>query len=431
MLARAVIIVVAPIVLLQAVLAYLIVERHFDGVTRQMTDIVAAELRYLAEFADAARTEPEARSEMARAARTLGFSIRLKQDQTLPEAADPIFYDVIARAVEEAFRKGLQRPVFVALDRQSKRVELQTKTRHGVLHAVIPHRRVIASNPHLLLTWMAAAAFGFATIALLYLRNQIRPIQALARAADAFGKGRHIPLDVSGAQEVRMAAHAFLDARDRIDKFMEQRTRMLSGVSHDLRTPLTRMRLSTEMMDDEEEARAFRADIDEMAHIIDEFLDYARGDSGEAFEEVDFPRFVDEIAREARRAYGELSLLQQIETPDAQGLKVRRRAVKRAVHNVLENAFKHGETVRLSLSVKRSFIEVIVEDDGPGIAEKDHAQVLKPFSQLDQSRNRDKGGGVGLGLALVLDTVRGHGGDLTLNQSEALGGLAITIRLPR
>ncbi len=428
---RTVLIVVAPIVLLQAVVAYLIIERHFDGVTRQMTEVVASELRYLADYADGARTSAEARSEMARASRTLGFPISLIEGAKLPTNRNPLFYDVIGRAVEETLLETLARPTFIAIRRSSKQVDVRIMTRHGLLRATMPRRRVIASNPHLLLTWMAAAAAALATIALLYLRNQIRPIQALAKAADAFGKGRIEPIEIAGASEVRTAATAFVDARARIERHLEQRTRMLSGVSHDLRTPLTRMRLSLEMMDETPERAELRRDVDEMADMIEEFLAYARGDHGEAFERVDLTELAREVVADARRMGRKVTLFEQIETPGETALDIRPRAIRRCLHNLLSNAFRYGDEVRLSLTLSRVAAEFAVEDDGPGIPPERRAAALKPFYRLDEARNRNRGGGgVGLGLALALDTARGHGGDLLLGASK-LGGLLATVRLPR
>lgn len=442
---RTVLIVVLPMVLLQAVVAALIIERHFDGVSRQMSESAATSLSRLVEIVDAAETPEEAVVNLRAAAPALGYLVRLDHSGVLPPRANPLFFDVIAVAVEQTFRERLPRASFIAINRHSKRVDVRTVTRHGVLRATIPQRRVIAANAHLLLTWMAAAALALVTIALVYLRNQIRPIQALAKAADAFGKGRHIPIRIAGADEVRMAASAFVDARTRIDRFMEQRTRMLSGVSHDLRTPLTRIRLSLEMMEgggrvSEQEVAEMRNDVAQMAHIIDEFLAYARGDQGETFEPTDIAELAREIVTEARRAGREMSLFEQIAAPDDTSFSLRRHAIKRCVHNLIDNAAKHGETIQITLSVTRTRAEIVIEDDGPGIAKEDRESAIKPFHRLDQARNQNRspegagsasGGNVGLGLALAVDTARGHGGDLRLGRSARLGGLKATVSLPR
>ena len=428
---RSVLIVVAPMVLLQVIVASLIVQRHFDGVTRQMTEGVSTELRYVVTIANGATTFAEARAEVARAARTLGFSIALEPEGEIPPNVDPLFFDVIGNAVETTLRDNLGRPLFVAYDRSEKVVDLRLATRWGALTAQLPRGRLIASNPHLLLTWMGAAALALIAVALLYLRNQIRPIEELAVAAKAFGKGQSVPVKISGAAEVRMAASAFLDARTRIERHIEQRTRMLSGVSHDLRTPLTRMKLALEVMEDDGEIRELKHDVREMEHILEEFLAYARGDQGEPFESLDVQGLAKEVVGEARRKGGQVALFERIETAGGARLKLRGQALKRSLHNLLDNALAYGDRALLSLTVARGFVEFCVEDDGPGIPPEQREAAFRPFYQLDESRNRNNATGVGLGLALALDTVRAHGGDITLDDSPTLGGLRARARLPR
>lgn len=428
---RTVMIVVAPMVLLQLVVAYLIVERHFDGVTRQMTNGVATELQYVVAIANGASTFPEAKAEVARASRTLGFPISVDRDAGIPPDINPLFFDVIANAVVESMANVLGPPIFVAYDRSEKVIDLRVPTRWGALSAQLPRSRLIASNPHLLLTWMGAVALALTTIALLYLRNQIRPIQELALAAEAFGKGRSVPVKISGADEVRLAASAFLDARTRVERHIEQRTRMLSGVSHDLRTPLTRMKLALEFMEEGGEIQELKHDVRQMEHILEEFLAYARGDQGEAFVSVDVQALAKDVVAEARRKGGAVSLYEQIETPGGARLSLRQQALKRCLHNLLENALAYGDKALLSLTVTRSFVEFAVEDNGPGIPPEKREDAFRPFHQLDESRNRNNRSGVGLGLALALDTVRAHGGDITLDESPSFGGLRARARLPR
>ncbi|MEL6980424.1 MAG: histidine kinase dimerization/phospho-acceptor domain-containing protein, partial [Pseudomonadota bacterium] len=359
---RSVLIVVLPMLLLQLIVASLIIQRHFDGVTRQMSRSVASELHFVVSSANAANTFAAARQEVARAARTLSVAIQIRPDATIPPNVDPAFFDVIGNAVEESMRDVLLGPSFVAYDRQRKLVDVRVNTRWGVLMAELPRKRMIASNPHLLLTWMAAAAAALIAVSLLYLRNQIRPVQELAHAAEAFGKGRSVPVKIAGAAEVRMAASAFLDARTRIEKHIEQRTRMLTGVSHDLRTPLTRMKLALEFMQETREVGELRHDVREMELILDEFLAYARGDQGEDFVTVDVQALAQEVVSEARRRGGTVSLYEQIETPDALQIKLRQQAMKRCLHNLLDNALSYGQKALVSLTVGRSFIEFAIED---------------------------------------------------------------------
>ena len=427
---RAVLIVVAPMVILQGVLAYLIIQRHYDGVTRQMTEGVALELSYVLDVVDHAAGPAAAEAELARASRTLNYPIELQRDGALPPDARPLFFDVIGQAVESELRDRVDRRLFVAIDPDEKIVDIRAATRHGVVRAQLPRRRMTASNPHLLLTWMGATAAGLIAVSLVYLRNQIRPIRALADAADAFGKGRISPLRVSGAEEVRRATAAFLHMRERIERQIEQRTRMLSGVSHDMRTPLTRMKLALAMMEESPELDALRSDVEDLERILEEFLAYARGDHGESFEETDALALAREVVGEARRKGADVALIEPAPGGDTV-LKLRPNAIKRTLHNLLENAASYGETASLSLTLNGRYVEFTVEDDGPGIPPERRADAFRPFSRLDEARNQNHRSGVGLGLALALDAVRGHGGDIHLSDSERLGGLRAAARLPR
>lgn len=436
---RTVLIVVAPMLILQAVLAYLIVKRHFDGVTRQMTEGVASEVSYLVDLVDAADSDESAARALRLASETLNFPIRLSPQGRLgpPHADDRMFFDVVGRAVEEELRAQVSRPMAIAFMPEEKTVVLRVATRRGVVYAELPRRRLVASNPHLLLTWMAATAVLLIAISVVYLRNQVRPIVMLANAAEAFGKGRMQPLSVSGAEEVRRATTAFLAMRSRIERQIEQRTRMLSGVSHDMRTPLTRMRLALEMMDDlgdiqPQDLKDLRKDVGDLEHILEEFLAYARGDQGEEFVETDVADLARAVVAEARRLGASVALSAEPgdgETPAT--LSIRPNAIKRSLHNLVENAVSYGENALLTLEIGRRYIQFIVEDDGPGIPPEQRDDAFRAFSRLDEARNRNNTRGVGLGLALALDAVRGHGGDLTLDQSERMGGLKAVARLPR
>ncbi|MEL6318251.1 MAG: ATP-binding protein [Pseudomonadota bacterium] len=430
---RGFLIVAAPVLVLQGVVASLVIERHFDGVTRQMTEGVSHEIGHLAALVDEAPSLAAAQRRLGPSADALGFQIDLAVGATIPPTLQPQFFDVIGRAVEETLRERLEARLFVAFPTERKVVDIRVQTRFGVLRVQAPRRRLIASNPHLLLVWSSLAATAVIVVALLYLRNQVRPIRALAEAAKAFGRGRAEPLRIAGAQEVRAAAAAFLDMRGRIERHIEQRTRMLSGVSHDMRTPLTRMKLALEMMGDAKEIDALRHDVRDLEHILDEFLAYARGDHGEAVEPTDVLELVRGVVRDARRKSGEVALEERVEDadPEAARLNIRPLAMKRCLHNLIENGLAYGERVAVAVVVGARQIEVIVEDDGPGIPAEERAAAFRPFHRLDSARNQDKTGGVGLGLALALDAVRGHGGDLLLEDSVRLGGLKAVARLPR
>ncbi|MEO1292934.1 MAG: ATP-binding protein [Pseudomonadota bacterium] len=429
---RTVLIVVTPMIILQAVVAYLVVQRHFDGVTRQMTESLVSELQYIVEVAEDAPSAEDAKGEVRRAGRALGYDIHLIRRATLPRNTEPKFFDVIGRAIEETFRKRFgARPLFVDIIDDEKIVDVRLQTSHGVIATTVPKRRLIVSNPHLLLAWMGATALALIFIAVIYLRNQIRPIQQLANAADAFGKGRTLFLRPSGAEEVRRAGAAFLDMRRRIERQIEQRTTMLSGVSHDMRTPLTRMKLALEIMEDTPELGELRSDVVELERILEEFLDFARGDRMEQVAPTDVIDLLNEIATEARRGDRDVAFDYVRDTDAPVELSLRRQSIKRCLHNLVSNALAYGNRAEVMMWIRADIIEIAVEDDGPGISPADRDAAFQPFKRLDAARNQDRVSGVGLGLALARDAVRGHGGELSLEDSRKLGGLRALIRLPR
>ncbi|MCI4660267.1 MAG: ATP-binding protein [Neomegalonema sp.] len=429
---RTVLIVVTPMVLLQLIVAYLFVQRHFDGATRQMTEGVAAELSYLVELIEESKDAEEARLRMDRAGWVLGYNVKLVKQAQLPINPDPRFFDVIGRAIEETLKSNLRgRALYFDIDDDQKVVDIRLQTDFGILTTKVPKRRLIVSNPHLLLAWMSAAALVLIVVALLYLRNQVRPIQMLARAADAFGKGRSLNLRPSGAEEVRLAGAAFLDMRERIERHIEQRTTMLSGVSHDMRTPLTRMKLAIEMMERTPEHQELASDVVELEHILDEFLDFARGDRMESFAPIDVIALAEEVVAECQRGGGAVSLECHAFTGSDPHFNLRRQSIKRSLHNLLSNALSYGKQARVEVSVAPDSVVFAIEDDGPGISTEMREDAFRPFQRLDAARNQDRSGGVGLGLALARDAVRGHGGEILLEESDALGGLRAVITLPR
>ncbi|MEM1278118.1 MAG: ATP-binding protein, partial [Pseudomonadota bacterium] len=312
-----------------------------------------------------------------------------------------------------------------------KSVVIDVYTGKGVLQVIVGRRQLNAANPHLLLVWMAGTAIALTAVATMFLRNQIRPIRELAKTAIAFGRGRSEPFRPGGAEEVRRAGHAFLDMRSRIERQMDQRTRMLSGVSHDLRTPLTRMRLALAVAEPTLETKELTQDVAEMEHMLDAFLDFAKGANGEAPELCSPIDLADEVVRDARRQSKAVAAYTEIETPDQREVVLRRAETKRCLTNLVVNAMSYGDQVSLTTRLTKRYLEFVVEDNGPGIPPDRRDEVLKPFTRLDESRNQDIASGVGLGLSIALDIVRSQGGSLRLSESERLGGLAASVILPR
>ena len=431
MFGRALIILIAPLVIVQGLVATVIAQRHYTGVTNQMAAIVAAELNYAVALAEAAPDAEGAHAELAQMAGPLGMTLRLDAGQVVPREALRLFYDVTGGAVEETLKAGIRRPLALDLVSYQRAIEAQIQTDKGVLRALVDRRRLTPTNPHQLFVWMGVTSVAVLAVAVIFLRNQVRPIRQLAAAADAFGKGRTLKFHPAGAEEVRRAGAAFLEMRARIERQIESRTRMLSGVSHDLRTPLTRMKLALAMIEDAPEAAELREDVAEMERMIEAFLAFARGEAAEEARPVDPVALAEDVAAAARRAGGRVSVAAQVDTPAEPTATLRPEAMRRALHNLVANAMAHGEAVAIRVRLEARRVVFTVEDDGPGIAPEDREAALRPFTRLDAARNQDSGGGVGLGLTIAADIARAHGGALTLHESEALGGLAARLRAPR
>jgi two-component system, OmpR family, osmolarity sensor histidine kinase EnvZ len=429
---RAMLILLIPMIVLQLIVGYVFFERHYQRVTEQMTRGVARELAHAVERIETATEIDAALDDLQAIERPLGLTLELVPgaEPVAGTVRDPL--DLTGLAVEDTLRNELGASLAIDLRRNDDRVvRVDVPTSAGVLRAEIPRGRLTVSNPHQLLVLMVVAALILATIAVVFLRNQVRPIRRLAEAAEAFGKGRALGFRPAGAEEVRRAGAAFLSMRSRIERQIEQRTLMLSGVSHDLRTPLTRMKLTLALMDEGEDSEQLRGDIDEMERMLGEFLAFARGDTTEDTEATDPVALARSVADAARRDGADIALVTHDEQAAPARVPLRPGAIARALQNLLANAARHGRHLRLTVRLLPKTLDYIVEDDGPGIAPRDRTRALQPFARLDAARNLDRGGNVGLGLTIALDIARSHGGTLELGESLDLGGLRATLRLPR
>lgn len=423
---RSLIIIVAPMVILQGIVSYVFFERDLDTTTRRMARAAASDIALLVAQEDNYKS-PMRENLRALAAKQLRYQLTFEPGvhiapptrehrSTIDKALD----QVIAQQI------GEQRHFRTAPLPGKDRIAISVEVHDGVLHAVVPRDRITVSSPDIFIVWMVGSSLILLAVAILFLRNQVRPIERLARAADAFGKGRAVPdFKPYGATEVRRAAQAFLTMRDRIERHVQQRTEMLAGVSHDLKTPLTRIRLQLAMMPDSPEVEALSSDITEMEGMLDDYLNFARGEGGERSQLVDLGDLVRETAEATGR--GRSGLL-QVNAAAGVLLSVKANALRRCIANLIDNALKHGHSVTVLLELGARFAEIHVDDDGPGIPAEKRDEAFRPFHRLDEGRNL-QAGGVGLGLSIARDIARAHGGDLALSDSQT-GGLRATIRLP-
>jgi two-component system osmolarity sensor histidine kinase EnvZ len=424
--ARSLIIIVAPVVLLQAIVTYVFFERHYDIVTSRMAHSVAGEVAYLVSLQNALPAGVQRDHLRDMAAKSLGYTITLlpKEDLKQKEQHNPL-----AHALSRVLAIQISEPVNFDTTRYPDFVEIRVQVKDGVLRFLVPLNRVRASNADIFILWMIGSSLVLLAVAIIFLRNQVKPIEHLALAAESFGKGRAVPdFKPHGAAEVRRAAQAFIQMRERIERHVQQRTEMLAGVSHDLKTPLTRLRLQIAMMRNDPDTEAMATDLVEMEHMLDEYLDFARGEGGEEAVPTDFAQFLEEAVADAGRARLNAQARIKLVAPKGLTLAVKRKALKRCIVNLIDNALKYGGQVEVTARRGPHNVDLCVEDDGPGIPESRREEAFRPFHRLDEGRNLQRGG-VGLGLAIARDIARAHGGDILLEQS-ALGGLKAIIRLP-
>jgi len=422
---RSLIIIVAPIVLLQAIIAYVFFERDLDTTTRRLARDVAGDMAMLVALED--RDGVDREQLRALAARQLHYRIRFLPGQNLTP-----FRGKLTSTIDVALDDILEQRIGKDRDFRTARIgddfEIKVDVHDGVLAVLVPRDRVTVSKPDIFILWMVGSSLLLMGIAILFLRNQVRPIERLARAADSFGKGRAVPdFKPYGATEVRRAAQAFITMRERIERHVTQRTEMLAGVSHDLKTPLTRLKLALALLEGDTDAASMRDDIAEMEHMLDEYLAFARGEEGEESAVTDLGELVSDTAQAASRARQQGGSV-TVTVPAHIHVSVKRAALRRCLTNLIDNALKHGNQVAVSLTRDERLAEIAVEDNGPGIPDGRREEAFRPFHRLDEGRNLQSGGS-GLGLAIARDIARAHGGDIVLDES-AMGGLRATVRLP-
>jgi len=423
--ARSLLIVITPMILLQSVVTLVFMERHWQQVTQRLS---TATTRDLAAIVDMIETTPgDDYSNVIRIAQErLSMKIDILPPDPLPPPGRKPFFSILDQILTAEITKQINRPFWIDAVGDSKVLEVRIQLDGKVLRAFIRRNQAYASNTHIFLVWMVGTSLVLLMIAIPFLRNQIKPITKLAEAAESFGKGRPMPADFRprGAEEVRRAGLAFIQMRERIERQIEQRTAMLSGVSHDLRTILTRFKLQLALSGSKPDIEALDRDVDDMQSMLEGYLAFARGEAAEDPGRFDLAAYFETLAAEAE-------LRKRTVTTSLAGdptIHVRPRAFGRLLSNVVGNALRYARNVKVDAVHTRGSLTVIVDDDGPGIPAASREDVFKPFVRLDEARNLDDSG-TGLGLSIARDIARSHGGDITLDDSP-MGGLRAIIRVP-
>lgn len=422
-LGRSIMIIITPLILVQVVSTWVFYDRHWNTITRRLADSVAGEIGLVVNARG--RFEQQNANWLMESAADMGLFFNFKKAEILPNAPPVTGRGILDTRLANAMRERVRRPFHIDTWSHDRLVQIKVQVPDGVMEIFVPRERLFSSTTYIFVIWMVGTSLLLFAIATMFMRNQVRPIRRLAAAVDNFGKGRDVPdFRPEGATEIRRAAAAFERMRGRINNALTQRTEMLAGVSHDLRTPLTRMKLQLAMLAESKGVEDLKEDLREMEIMVEEFLAFARGEGTEEPAESDLGEIVNAVARATSTeghaitasVDGDLNIL------------IRPNAIRRCITNLVVNAITHAKTVEVSAARRGALVEITVDDDGPGIPEDEYEAVFKPFYRLDASRNPGTGG-TGLGLSIARDLARGSGGDVTLDQSP-LGGLRATIRLP-
>jgi len=425
---RTLIIIIAPMVLLQSVIAYVFMERHWQMVTERLSMTVVHDI---AAIIDSIETYPQDENynkitRIAQQRMGLNISILPPDQLSVPAPGPKPFFAILDYFLSEEINKQINKPFWIDTVGDSDLVEIRIRLDDKVLRVFAPRSQTYASNTGIFLSWMIGTALVLLIIAIFFLRTQIKPVQQLAEAAESFGKGRPLPkgFEPRGADEVRRAGMAFLRMRQRIERQIDQRTTMLSGVSHDLRTILTRFKLQLALSGKTADNTALEQDIADMQNMLEGYLAFARGEGSEKVGRLDLGPVMDKLVEEAHLRKRGFHYTMQGKAV----VQVRAQAFSRLVFNLVSNAFRYAKNIDVHIKHSKTTLLITIDDDGAGIAKNMREEVFKPFFRLDEARNQDASG-TGLGLSIARDIARSHGGDVYLDDSP-LGGLRAIIEIP-
>ncbi len=420
--ARSLIIIIAPMVILQAVVGLVLMDRYWQGVSRHLAVTLVGDI---AAVIDLLNTPGADFSQVSRlASDDLGLRIAMLPPAKLPTTGRPLFTSVDKELAHQIIHR-IRRPFTVDTVGTTGLIDIRVELDNGVLRVLARRNQAYAPNSLTYIAWMLLASIVLLTGAILFLRGQIRPILTLAAAVDDFGKGRPVPdFPARGAREVRRATTAFHEMRQRVERQIDQRTAMLAGVSHDLRTVLTRLRLQLALIEETADVAAMKNDVDDMSRMLEGYLAFARGDPDEDAVATDVAALIAEVAQESRVSghHAEVSF------SGDPVVKLRPQSFKRCLANLVANAARHGARITVAGSHADGHLTITVDDDGPGVPAEEREAVFKPFYRLDNARNLDESG-TGLGLTIARDIARHHGGDIGLSASP-LGGLRAAVSVP-
>ena len=424
---RALLIIVTPLILMQAISTFVFFDRHWDTMTRRLAHTLAGDIAFIVDSLTPLPKQLDLNQIFLKADDILHIRLTYSPEEILVKKKPFQQWDRVRKSLQGALKERVRRPFSIDTIKKERRIEIKVQLPQGLLNVNVHEKRLYSSTPYIFLMWMIGSSLVLFAIAIIFMRNQIRPIRRLAIAARSFGMGRgSSEIKPSGAKEVRQATQAFRQMRERISRQFAQRTEMLAGVSHDLRTPLTRMKLQIEMLERTPETIELQDDIQEMERMIDGYLTFARGEGSESLSKINLASLIEEIISTERRDGSLINFVNKSKT--IKSVTLRPQAVKRAITNLIINSKKYAEIIKVEFEYNSEHAIITIDDNGPGIKPEHRDDVFKAFFRLDPSRNTDTGG-TGLGLTIAKDIIQSHGGDLLLSEAS-LGGLRATITLP-
>ena len=430
---RSLLIVLLPLLILQAVLAYVFYERHWDTVTRWLAVGLGGEISMMVEMFERAGDEAARQRILDLAQDHLGIVITWQQGGTLAAIQAPASSPAsrLDATLTKTFGRELDNPFAINtnLSAQPREIAVFVELPDGLLRVIAPRKRVDSTTTRIFISWMVGLSLLLLILAIFFLTRQLRPIRRLAWAADNFGKGRDVgDFKLEGAVEIRQAGAAFNTMRTRILRQLTQRTEMLAAVSHDLRTPLTRMKLELVMLagtkPHPDDIKALKADVEDMGRVVDSYLAFARGEGQESIIHTDLGAILQDVGK--RAVTDDVAI--EVELERSIAIPLRPVAIRRCISNLVDNAVRHATWIGIRATVEGDQVWIAIDDNGPGVPDDQREAVFKPFFRLDASRNPTTGG-VGLGLAIARDIILSHGGDIQLHDAPS-GGLRVLIRLP-
>jgi two-component system osmolarity sensor histidine kinase EnvZ len=422
---RSLLIIVLPVALMQIAVTYVFFDAHWQTVNSHLTEGLAGDVALILSTYQEDPSPAGLKRLEARAQANLDLSILYQDGGILPKGRRRSLFVAVDRSLRKALADRIDAPFWFDTGRYPAYVDVRVAVPGGVLRIIAPKDRVFATRGHIFILWLTAATVLLTGISILFIRNQVRAIERLAHAADAFGRGADVAFRPHGAREVRQAARAFLAMKARIQRHVDQRTILLAAVSHDLRTPLTRLKLELALAPPGPRIEAMKRDLGDMEQMIDDYLAFARGEGGEGLETLRLADLIEDVRASAARS----GVRVWADAPPGALARVRPGALKRALTNLVANAVSHATQVEIRAhETLAGGVQIHIDDDGPGIAPDRYDDAFAPFSRLDTARDPNTKG-VGLGLAIARDVARGHGGDVTLSPSP-LGGLRATVTLP-